>query len=90
VARADAVFVGTLVSQVTQIDYKARERMTNPDPAVRIRALRNDTSRTVWTFKVSRVYKGAVGKRQEIVTPGGQAGPTAAGSGSAPARSHHW
>jgi hypothetical protein len=72
VARADAVFVGTLVSQVTQMDYKARELMASPDPADRIRALGNDTSRTVWTFKVSRVYKGAVGKRQEIVTlPGG-------------------
>jgi hypothetical protein len=71
VTRADAVFVGTLVSQVTQADYKARELMASPDPAVRIRALMNDTSRTVWTFQVSRVYKGAVGKRQEIVTPPG-------------------
>jgi hypothetical protein len=84
-ARADAVFVGTLVSQATQIDYKARELMASPDPAVRIRALRNDTSRIVWTFQVSRVYKGAVGKRQEIVTPAGtDCGGLGVGRGTEP------
>jgi hypothetical protein len=81
VARADAVFVGTLVSRVTQVDDKARELMASPDPAVRIRALGNVTSRTVWTFQVSRVYKGAVGKRQEIVTPGGSGGADCGGLG---------
>jgi hypothetical protein len=71
-ARADAVFVGTLISQATQIDSRVeraqREFTRTSDQRVLVRMLRNDTSRTVWTFKVSRVYKGAVGKRQEIVT----------------------
>ena len=71
-ARADAVFVGTLISQATQIDPRVeraqREFTRTSDQRVLVRALRNNTSRTVWTFKVSRVYKGAVGKRQEIVT----------------------
>lgn len=47
-----------------------------------VRALRNDTSRTVWTFQVSRVYKGAVGARQEIVAPpGGPDGANCSGVG---------
>jgi hypothetical protein len=74
-ARADAVFVGTLISQATQIDPRVeraqREFTRTSDQRVLVRALRNNTSRTVWTFKVSRVYKGAVGKRQEIVTAAG-------------------
>jgi hypothetical protein len=41
-ARADAVFVGRLVSRGHR------------------------SGRTVWTFEVSRVYKGAVGKREKI------------------------
>lgn len=37
--------------------------------------IRFDAGGAVWTFEVSRVYKGAVAKRQEIVIPGGgQAG----------------
>jgi hypothetical protein len=74
VARADAVFVGTLVSHVIHVDHKARELMASPDPAVAWRAFRNDSTRSVWTFQVSRVYKGAVGQRQEIITPPGAPG----------------
>ena len=68
VARSDAVFVGTMVSQVERIDQKARELMRSSDPAVRLRVYSSDSSRVVWTFQVSRVYKGVVGERQEIVT----------------------
>lgn len=74
VARADAVFVGTLVSNVIHVDHKARELMASPDPAVAWRAFRSDSTRSVWTFQVSRVYKGAVGQRQEIITPPGAPG----------------
>ena len=36
----------------------------------------------MWTFQVSRVYKGAVGERQEIVAPpGGPSGPNCSGVG---------
>jgi hypothetical protein len=85
-ARADAVFVGTLLSQVTQIDPRMeqarREFTRTSDRRVLVRALRNDTSRTVWTFQVSRVYKGAVGQRQEIVAPpGGPDGANCSGVG---------
>ena len=84
--RADAVFVGTLISQVTQIDPRVeqaqREFTRTSDQRVLVRALRNDTSRTVWTFQVSRVYKGAVGEHQEIVAPpGGPGGPNCSGVG---------
>jgi hypothetical protein len=60
VARADAVFVGELVG--SRVDPSASPRKANsiPYPAP-----------VVLTFKVSRVDKGAVGARQEIVTPGG-------------------
>lgn len=68
VARSDAVFVGTMVSQVERIDQKARELMRSSDPAMRLRVYSSDSSRVVWTFQVSRVYKGVVGERQEIVT----------------------
>lgn len=61
VARYDAVFVGTLVSHVVHVDHKARD-------------LRSDSTRSVWTFQVSRVYKGAVRRRQEIITPPGAPG----------------
>jgi hypothetical protein len=82
VARADAVFVGTLVSQVDRIDQRARELMRSSDPAVVAQGLQSDSSRTVWTFEVSRVYKGAVGKRQEIVAPpGGSGGANCSGLG---------
>ena len=74
VARADAVFVGTLVSHVIHVDSKARELMASPDPAVAYRAFLSDSTRSVWTFQASRVYKGAVGQRQEIITPPGAPG----------------
>jgi hypothetical protein len=78
-ARADAVFVGTLVSRVDRIDWAARAdrdelareftRTSNPSVLARARKVRPDLSRAVLTYQVSRVYKGAVGKRQEIVIP---------------------
>ena len=73
-AGADAVFVGTLVSRVDRIDWAARDKLvrevTLPSgERVVVRKPGNDTSRAVLTFQVSRVYKGAVGKRQEIVVP---------------------
>ena len=78
VARFDAVFVGTLVSHVMQIDprYEAaqREFTRTSNPASLHRAIENNSSRSVWTFQVSRVYKGGVGQRQEIVTPPGAPG----------------
>jgi hypothetical protein len=89
VARADAVFVGTVVSHVIHGDHKARELQASPDPAVSRRALGNDSTRSVWTFQVSRVYKGAVGQRQEIVTPpGAPGGGNCSGVGGAPASGH--
>jgi hypothetical protein len=85
-AHADAVFVGTLISQVTQIDPRVeqaqREFTRTSDQRVLVRALSNNRSRTVWTFQVSRVYKGAVGEVQEIVAPpGGPGGPNCGGVG---------
>lgn len=76
-ARADAVFVGTLVSRVDRIDWAARaardelarEFTRTSNRAVLARKVRLDLSRAVLTYQVSRVYKGAVGKRQEIVIP---------------------
>jgi hypothetical protein len=59
-ARADAVFVGELVGSRVDPSASPRETRRIPYPAP-----------VVLTFKVSRVYKGAVGQRQEIVTPGG-------------------
>lgn len=85
-ARADAIFVGQLISRVDRIDPQVeravREFTRTSNRAVVARAMRNNSSRTVWTFQVSRVYKGAVGKRQEIVTPpGGPGGPNCSGVG---------
>jgi hypothetical protein len=59
-ARADAVFVGELVGSRVDQSASPRETRRIPYPAP-----------VVLTFKVSRVYKGAVRERQEIVTPGG-------------------
>jgi len=79
-ARADAVFVGTLVSQVNQWDWAAkaardelvREVQRRPYRRQRVdqllRKVTHSTDRAVLTFKVRRVYKGTVGRRQEVVT----------------------
>jgi hypothetical protein len=78
-AHADAVFVGTLVSQVTRIDRDAaaardelaREFQRRPYRANRIaeltRKVTHSSDRAVLTFEVRRVYKGSVGGRQEVV-----------------------
>jgi hypothetical protein len=79
-ARADAVFVGTLVSQVNQWDWAteaardelARELQRRPPRRQRVdelaRKVAQSSDRAVLTFEVRRVYKGTVGRRQEIVT----------------------
>jgi hypothetical protein len=82
-ARADAVFVGTLASQVNQWDWAAkaardelvRELQRRPYRADRVAELRrklaHSSDRAVLTFQVRRVYKGTVGtvgRRQEVVT----------------------
>jgi hypothetical protein len=66
-ARIDVLFVGTLVSSrvdpsvLTREERKRRERV---DPSAI-----PEPHPVVLTFEVTRVYKGAVGKRQEIVIP---------------------
>ena len=79
-ARADAVFVGTVLSRVNVLDPAAvaaraelaRERQRRPYRLDRIqelmRKVTNSSDRAVLTFEVHRAYKGAVGKRQEIVS----------------------
>jgi hypothetical protein len=79
-ARADAVFVGTLRSQVNRIDRAAaaardelaRELRRRPYRADRVaelmRNVTHSSDRAVLTFEVRRVYKGTVGRRQEVVT----------------------
>jgi hypothetical protein len=63
-ARADAVFVGELVGRrVHPLAWVGEDNMRRPRRAP-----------FVFTFKVSRVYKGVVSERQEIVTPGGAGG----------------
>ena len=68
-ARAKTVFVGALVnsrvdpSVFTRKYREARLRDRNARSTFR------DLDPVVLTFEVSRVYKGAVGKRQEIVIP---------------------
>jgi hypothetical protein len=73
-AHADAVFVGELVG--SRIDPSA----TIPRETGRIRF----PAPVVLTFKVSQVYKGAVGAHQEIVTPetGGTCGNELSGAGT--------
>jgi hypothetical protein len=68
-AGADAIFVGELVGRRVDPSASARKagNILFADPVV-------------FTFEVSRVYKGAVSERQEIVTPGGGGG-TCAGFG---------
>jgi hypothetical protein len=76
-ARADAVFVGTLVSQVKRNDWAAardelaRELQRRPYRGERVAELRGKVAHSsdlaVFTFEVRRVYKGTVGRRQEVV-----------------------
>jgi hypothetical protein len=77
-ARADAVFEGTLVSRVDRVDRAARAELarefgTRPYRVDRVRELMRKlmrgSDRAVLTFEVRRVYKGAVGERQEIIAP---------------------
>jgi hypothetical protein len=80
-ARADAVFVGTVVSRFNHIDWAARavraeltrELWTRPYRVDRVRELMRKAARSsdraVLTFEVGRVYKGPVGERPEIVSP---------------------
>jgi hypothetical protein len=69
-ARVDVLFVGTLVSSrvdpsvLTREYREERKRRERVNPSA---VLESDP--VVLTFEVSRVYKGAVGKRQEIVIP---------------------
>jgi hypothetical protein len=79
-ARADAIFVGTLRTQVNRIDRAAasthdelaRERQRRPYRADQVaelmRKVTHSSDRAVLTFEVRRVYKGTVGRRQEVVT----------------------
>jgi hypothetical protein len=76
-ARADAVFVGTLRAQVNRIDRAAasardelaRERQRRPYRVAELmRKVTHSSDRAVLTFEVRRVYKGTVGRRQEVVT----------------------
>jgi hypothetical protein len=59
-ARADAVFVGELVGRTVEPLTWGGEAWS-----------RSHLPPVVFIFEVSRVYKGAVSERQEIVTPGG-------------------
>jgi hypothetical protein len=79
-AGADAIFVGTLVSQVNQRDPAAeatrdelaRELQRRPYRRQRVeelfRKVAQSSDRAVLTFEVRRVYKGRVSRRQEVVT----------------------
>jgi hypothetical protein len=68
-ARHDAVFVGQLVSSTDWVDQQARDLMRSSKPSEVFQGFKSDSSRVVWIFEVGRVYRGAVGKRQAIVTP---------------------
>jgi hypothetical protein len=77
-ARADAVFVGELVGSrvdpsVLTREYRQREEKRIKELKERFgqSALAVRLDPVVLTFEVSRVYKGAIDERQEIVTPGG-------------------
>jgi hypothetical protein len=61
-ARADAIFVGELIG-----------RRIDPLDWISEIGSRPRSAPVVYIFEVSRVYKGAVSQRQEIVTPGGGA-----------------
>jgi hypothetical protein len=79
-ASVKTVFVGALVDSRVDpsvLTRKYREaRLRERDARSTFRNL----DPVVLTFEVSRVYKGAVGKRQEIVIPPGPPGTGPAGS----------
>jgi hypothetical protein len=76
-ASVDVLFVGTLVS--SRVDPSVLTREYRQREAQRIKELKErfgpptaparELDPVVLTFEVSRVYKGTVGKRQEIVIP---------------------
>jgi hypothetical protein len=75
-ASVDVLFVGTLVSSrvdpsVLTREYRQREEQRIKELKERFgqSAVAGELDPVVLTFEVSRVYKGAVGKRQEIVIP---------------------
>jgi hypothetical protein len=72
-ARSDAIFVG-------DAGWRRAGRPVGLSPKTRSGTF-SVPAPVVFTFEVSRVYKGAVGERQEIVTPEA-ARPAARGSGS--------
>ena len=92
-ARADAIFVGTLVSQVKRNDgvaaaardELARELQRRPYRGERVAELmgkiRHSSDLAVLTFEVRRVYKGTVGKRQEVVASVGPCAHSISGPG---------
>ena len=80
-ARADAVFVGTLASQVNQWDWAAkaardelvREVQRRPYRRQRVdqllRKVTHSTDRAVLTFKVRRVYKARLADARRSLPP---------------------
>ena len=75
-ARVEVLFVGTLVSSrvdpsVLTREYRQREEQRIKELKQRFgrSAVAGELDPVVLTFEVSRIYKGAVGKRQEIVIP---------------------
>jgi len=69
-ARVDVLFVGTLVSSRVDPSVLTREYREERKRRERVdRSAVPEPDPVVLTFEVSRVYKGAVGKRQEIVIP---------------------
>jgi hypothetical protein len=69
-SRADAVFVGALASSRVDPSVLTREYREERKRRERVnRSAVREPDPVVLTFEVTRVYKGAVGKRQEIVIP---------------------
>jgi hypothetical protein len=69
-ARVDVLFVGTLVSSRVDSSVLTREYREERKRRERVdRWAVPQSDPVVLTFEVTRVYKGAVGKRQEIVIP---------------------
>jgi hypothetical protein len=69
-ARVDVLFVGTLVGSRVDPSVLTREYREEKKRRERVdRSTIREPDPVVLTFEVTRVYKGAVGKRQEIVIP---------------------